>query len=510
MKTQNPFTFGNPVMDRSLFVGRANEINFIVNRLRSTAHESTSLVGESRMGNTSLLKYLSGSNASDEFGLKPDQYCLVYIDFQGQTDITPYLFWKRVIRSIYRVTNHPKVKELAKQYLELDNYDLFDLEDFFFEIREIGIITALLMDEFEYVTQSPNISGDFYGLLRSLAIHSNLCLVVGTRHFLSDLCHQEEIKGSPFFNIFATVQLENFSPKDTDQMLDLYLEKSDLAYTSEEKQFIATLGGGHPYFLQMAGYYWFEARENGLEEQQLFDEVRKNCCQQSIPHFKALWSASSSQEKDLLIEIARSEMDGFSTQPDLEDANKLSALKNLKRRGLISKKDEKWGPNLPCMRSFINQLDDLYKYSKGSPEMHPDQKLKASKYDTYLVFISHSAQDKHYADSVVEGLEARGIPCWIAPRDISPGTPYPEAIINALNICRFLVIIFSKAANDSVQVMQEVERAVSKKLIIIPLRFEDLTPSGSFELMLSSRQWLDAFSAQPGAYLDVLVKTIKG
>ena len=38
------------------------------------------------------------------------------------------------------------------------------------------------------------------------------------------------------------------------------------------------------------------------------------------------------------------------------------------------------------------------------------------------VFLSHSARDRSYADAIRAKLESRGIRCWIAPRDIRPGT----------------------------------------------------------------------------------------
>ena len=51
----NPFSFGNPIKDPERFYGRQAEIRQIVNRLLSSAHESTSIVGERRIGKTSLL-----------------------------------------------------------------------------------------------------------------------------------------------------------------------------------------------------------------------------------------------------------------------------------------------------------------------------------------------------------------------------------------------------------------------------------------------------------------------
>jgi hypothetical protein len=127
----------------------------------------------------------------------------------------------------------------------------------------------------------------------------------------------------------------------------------------------------------------------------------------------------------------------------------------------------------------------------------------------YDVFISYSATDRQTTDAIMTELEERGVHCWIAPRDILPGTPYGQAIINAINQCKGMVVVFSSNSNTSEQVMQEVERAVSKRLTIIPLRIENTLPTGSMELFLSARQWLDALEVPLEAKLDQLAETIR-
>jgi len=42
--------------------------------------------------------------------------------------------------------------------------------------------------------------------------------------------------------------------------------------------------------------------------------------------------------------------------------------------------------------------------------------------DTDLfLFVSHVAEDRSAALEIVDELERRGIPCWIAPRDVRAG-----------------------------------------------------------------------------------------
>ena len=98
----NPFTFGNPIKDPARFYGRTADIRQIVNRLLSSAHESTSIIGERRIGKTSLLNYIANPQVAAGLGLTSDKFCPVYVDFQGLTDITPQRFWQRVLKKMSR------------------------------------------------------------------------------------------------------------------------------------------------------------------------------------------------------------------------------------------------------------------------------------------------------------------------------------------------------------------------------------------------------------------------
>ena len=96
-------------------------------------------------------------------------------------------------------------------------------------------------------------------------------------------------------------------------------------------------------------------------------------------------------------------------------------------------------------------------------------------------FISYASKDKPAADATCAVLERAGIRCWIAPRDIKPGGEYGAAIIEAIDQCRVMVLIFSSSANGSRQVHREIERAVSKGVPIIPIRIEEVPPTRSME-----------------------------
>jgi hypothetical protein len=125
------------------------------------------------------------------------------------------------------------------------------------------------------------------------------------------------------------------------------------------------------------------------------------------------------------------------------------------------------------------------------------------------VFISYSQPDAGCAQEMVSLLEAQGIKCWIAPRDIAPSADWAAEIIDAISAAKVMVLVFSGNSNQSAQVRREVERAVHKQVNILPFRIEDVLPSKSLEFFLSSQHWMDAFPPPREAYYQRLGAYLK-
>jgi hypothetical protein len=109
------------------------------------------------------------------------------------------------------------------------------------------------------------------------------------------------------------------------------------------------------------------------------------------------------------------------------------------------------------------------------------------------VFVSYSHTDHDIALAIVAHLESHEVTCWIAPRDITPGAEWAGQIVEAIAAASVMVLVLSSSANASPQVRREVERAVHRRLSVLPFRVEHVLPSQSLEYFLSSQQWLDAF-----------------
>jgi len=354
---RNPFTFGNPIREPERFIGRDRAIQQIVSRLLSSAHESTSVVGERRIGKTSLLKHLSNPDVAEQYGLAKDEFCLVYIDFQGLTDITPKRFWQRVLRLLGRNLRDSDLYADIEALRNKDEIDLFDLEDLFYLFDDEGINIVLLMDEFEFVTQNPNFGSDFFGGLRALAIHCNLSLIPATRRELVDLCHSEEIKGSPFFNIFATVVLRPFTIEQASELLVRYTADSSFNFTAEEVSFIINLVGGYPIFTQIGGFYMFDGKQQGLIGKELFDYVIESFSEQADQHFTYYWSHSTDSEKITLISALalRMQKKADPTEEKIKSMNTRASLdiNELVKRGMMVRQGDNVHVFSPVFEQWI-------------------------------------------------------------------------------------------------------------------------------------------------------------
>jgi hypothetical protein len=128
---------------------------------------------------------------------------------------------------------------------------------------------------------------------------------------------------------------------------------------------------------------------------------------------------------------------------------------------------------------------------------------------THDVFISHSTLDKLPADAVCHGLEAKGIRCWMAPRDQFAGKPYGEQITEAIRSAQVMVLVFSEHVNRSQAVLNEINIAANANVTIVPFRIASVEFNPELHYYLGRTHWLDAFPQPVDAYIDALASTVQ-
>lgn len=125
------------------------------------------------------------------------------------------------------------------------------------------------------------------------------------------------------------------------------------------------------------------------------------------------------------------------------------------------------------------------------------------------VFLSYASTDRPAADAICAALEARGIRCWIAPRDVPAGADWGEAILTAIGRAHAMVLVLSRTTANSVHVKNEVVTAVSQSLALVPVRIEDCQPGGALRLHLAGSHWLNVFPPPVEQHADLLAAGVR-
>jgi hypothetical protein len=110
------------------------------------------------------------------------------------------------------------------------------------------------------------------------------------------------------------------------------------------------------------------------------------------------------------------------------------------------------------------------------------------------IFVSFASKDVRVAMTLCSALESRGFTCWISARDIEPGANFQSAIVRALRQAKIMLLVFTANSNASEEMTKELALASQNKMIVIPLRVEDVTPNDAFAYEFATRQWIDVFA----------------
>jgi hypothetical protein len=66
--------------------------------------------------------------------------------------------------------------------------------------------------------------------------------------------------------------------------------------------------------------------------------------------------------------------------------------------------------------------------------------------------------------------------------------------VRAIRQAKIMLLVFTSNSNNSEEMNKELALASQSKLIVVPLRIEDVTPNEAFAYEFATRQWIDFFA----------------
>ncbi len=108
----------------------------------------------------------------------------------------------------------------------------------------------------------------------------------------------------------------------------------------------------------------------------------------------------------------------------------------------------------------------------------------------YKIFVSYSTHDIEHVELLNQQLKGTSIEVFIAEHSIKPSEDLRKEISEAIEECDLFVVLWSKNAQDSEWVSQEIGRAGALKKAILPLV---LTEGISLPGFISNLKYLPVF-----------------
>ena len=297
-RRQNPFFNRQRITDPVYFYGREREVESLYSAI--ITRQSRSIVGERKIGKSSLMTQLSCPSVMKTHGVDPAQYIFLYVDLEGLSNISYDEFWPEIMDLLEQALpdSQPKLQEMAADLADSTDVRFTQVRRLFRRINRAGLTLVMMLDEFESLARNAEFDASFYGELRSLAGEIGVVYITISKLSLYELTYQhEDTLSSPFFNIFSEVRLNLLTIEDARSLL-CYLSElhGGQTFTDVELDVLHELGGFHPFFLQVAGHQIFVDKQQNNGRYDL-DRVRRRFRAESEDHFRYLWAQLSVDEQ---------------------------------------------------------------------------------------------------------------------------------------------------------------------------------------------------------------------
>ncbi len=190
-------------------------------------------------------------------------------------------------------------------------------------------------------------------------------------------------------------------------------------------------------------------------------------------------------------------------------------LAPLVRRQAIELSDDRWTRDVDMLVQVLTRLPGLALRGRPTPVLDrplaadAPVKAPAREPDRPEIFVSYAFEDETWAQQAVAALESKGYRCWLASRDVAPGSAsYAREITRAIKASRLLVVVLSHAANGSDDVLNEITLAKNNRVPRLPFRVDDAPLDDGFEYFFSQAQRLDTAHLAPGEAVARLVQAV--
>jgi uncharacterized protein len=283
-----PFIAGPMIRDPRLFVGRKAELRTLARRLEGAQPTSINIVGERRIGKSSLLYHFYQTWTARVQNTRSP--VVIYLSLQEAQAQTEDGFYRALLSQLAQHLTAQRHEDLRHALEDSPS----DRTGFTAAMRQCGyaeLRPVFCLDEFEALLKRPKrFDDDFYDALRALMDVCPVMFVVASRRTLQVYRRQHKLT-SPFFNQAHTLVLRWLTEDEANDLVRLpasTVPGTEPALGPEEQRLARRWGGRHPCLLQLAADALLQAREEGRDADWAHTRYREQARHVSSPRWRWL------------------------------------------------------------------------------------------------------------------------------------------------------------------------------------------------------------------------------
>jgi hypothetical protein len=339
----NPFFHRGPIRQREYFCGRADDIGQSLDLLRNG--QNVALVGQRRIGKTSLLFHIADPVVFEAHGLHKGEHVFVYLDGVELGHLSPDEVLGLLLERL-AATLSPARSSIDLGRPPPEGLSYRDFREAVLKVTKAGLKPIYLVDEFESLASNPHLGPRFFSGLRALSSQFDLSFVTASRESLLRLTYADAATiSSPFFNTFASLHLGLYSEAGARGLIETLATQAGLDLSSQTIDRILGLAGPHPLLLQIAAFHAVELWGEEGWQAQGDAEWRRRFLTEAVSHFEYYWRHLTGDDRYVLATLPLSQK---------EEAQR-EAIHRLERACLIRGREQGHAYLSPVFEEFVRR-----------------------------------------------------------------------------------------------------------------------------------------------------------
>lgn len=291
----NPYQNLTVVRNSEMFFGYTSALRDIYSAI--SHHQSLSLMGSRHSGKSSVLTHVALPETQQHFSFDSKHYLFVLINFSEHLECSSEEFFDFVSGQI--------AFESKKRGIMLPvgkgGSGFRTLLD---QVVEQGLYPVLLMDVFDNIARNKRFAHEFFSFLRAQADYGRVSYITASIAPLNEICHSG-ITDSPFFNLFSGCKIGSLAYEEARDLVIVPAQRVGSPFTEFEVEWILTLAGQHPFFIQRVCYYLFEEKRSRQSDEIDLNKVESLTYNALVASFEHMWSHFSHEQQELLKHAVR-------------------------------------------------------------------------------------------------------------------------------------------------------------------------------------------------------------